>query len=186
MGNAGKRAVKGRVRTAALLLGAVASCVVAMEATYYATRAVAGRVERSALGNLVSTARLFLKSEVDPRPYIQVLFGRGDTLQLFFDYTDALGDSALRAEMQPQAVAVGFLDILKAIPVEQKIERIRCDDGAITFFLPQADMEEGRAYAETLAGSKAFLRVKVTPGTGGVYLACELPSLAEVPALAGK
>ena len=44
MGNAGKRAVKGRVRTAALLLGAVASCVVAMEATYYATRAVAGRV----------------------------------------------------------------------------------------------------------------------------------------------
>ena len=92
MGNAGKRAVKGRVRTAALLLGAVASCIVAMEATYYATRAVAGRVERSALGNLVSTARLFLKSEVDPRPYIQVLFGRGDTLQLFFDYTDALGD----------------------------------------------------------------------------------------------
>ena len=186
MGTAGERKLKGRAKTAALLLGAVASCVLALEGTFYATRAVAAQVEHSALGNLVSTARLFIKSEIDPRPYIQVLFGRGDTLQLFFDYTDALGDSALRAEMQPQTVAVGFLDILKAVPVDQKIERIRCADGAITFFLPASDMDRGLAIAETLAASKAFTRVKVTPGTGGVYLACELPTLAEVPALAGN
>ena len=168
--------MKNWQRGVGLYLVGLCFCALSLVCVLCSTRSVATARERSTLGNTVKTVRVFLESEVDPRPYLKILSDRKDIVGLFFDYTDAVGEATLQVRASPQYLTIGFLDILKAVPPDCDIRDIQCKDGALRFFLPGADVVQGRAIADELVKSRAFSKVLFTPDQTGCWMSCVLES----------